>query len=518
MKRFFVCFLAAFLLFQQTALAMETETFAYYEALYPHPAVYEITDSKTGAVSYRTSLTEFAPWQSQFMPYYWETRLPYRIFEKRFSHLPDIGWVEQEENPAFGVSYEDVYRVSGDYEPVQKHYRLFGFGNFRIVGENRVAPAQMVYHTYPGGYRAIDWSQFSPEVLSQKDNWGNYLVSDEAITKQIPLYDSAYLTGRNYAKGGTMTIDVAKEVIDGADPNLFDPSILQPSQREHTVSWQLCSEPTEPYRQYEVLRLDGILLVGRVENGVQLPHIYRYTGEFGKVEPVEQVYDSAQIYVFTYHWISEDPQNWGDYTITQEEFRKDIRYLYENGFYFATPGELYRLKGKYPAEKIALVTFDDGYAACYTEALPVLEQYGAKATMFLVGSYLNTPDYLTEEQLRSMAESPLIELGNHSYKLHDLSKMEVSKLYQKDIDHALSDYYQNEELVFSLTGKTMTTLSYPYGEYTKKLDHYLKDHGYEVTFSTRADSNHSPDLKSPLNRLNRSLYTTAEELISLYGN
>lgn len=518
MKHFLVCFLAFVLLITQTAFAFETETFVYYESAYPHCAVYETTDSQTGEVTYRIDETDRAPWQSHFMPYYWETKIPYRMFEKRFSNLPDIGWVEQEAYPQLGVLEENVFRVSGEYEPVKKHYRLFGYGGFRIVGENRVAPAPAVYETYPVPICEPDWSFFSADKLSQKDEDGNYLISDQEIAQAIPLYDSAYLTGRNYAKGGNLTIDVAREMIDGADPDQFDRSILQPSQKEHTVTWQLFSEEAEPYRQFEVLCLDGILLDGRVENGVKLPNIYRYNGKFGMVEQEQKLYDTAEIYAFTYHWISEDPLNWGDYTITQEKFREDIRYLYENGFYFATPRELYALNGKYPAEKIALITFDDGYASCYTEALPILEQYGAKATMFLVGSYLNTPDYLTEEQLKLMAQSPLIELGNHSYELHNLPREQVSKLYREDVDTALADYYKNEELIFSITGKTVTTLSYPYGVYTQKMDQFLKDHGYEVTFSTRAANNHSTKLQSPLNRLNRSFYTKAEELIPLFEN
>ncbi len=516
MKQLIVCFLAMLILITQTAFALETETFVYYESAYPHCAVYEITDSQTGEVAYRTDETNRAPWQSHFMPYYWESKIPYRIFEKRFSNLPDIGWVEQEAYPDLGILGEDIYRVSGDYEPVQKHYRLFGYGGFRIVGDNRVAPAEAVYDTYPGGFSQPDWSRFSADKLSQKDEEGNYLISDREIAEAIPLYDSAYLTGRNYAKGGNLTIDVAREILDGADPEQFDRSILQPSQKEHTVTWQLSYENKEPYPQIEVLCLDKILLDGRMENGVKLPYIYRYNGKFGQVEQEKNLYDKAEIYAFTYHWISEDPQNWGDYTITQEKFQEDIRHLYENGFYFATPRELYELNGKYPAEKIALITFDDGYAACYAEALPVLEQYGAKATMFLVGSYINTPDYLTEEQLKQMAQSPLIELGNHSYELHNLPRDEVFTLYEKDVDTALSDYYKNEEFLFSITGKTVTALSYPYGIYTKKLDRFLKEHGYEVTFSTRAANNHSTKLQNPLNRLNRSLYTSAKELISLF--
>ena len=175
--------------------------------------------------------------------------------------------------------------------------------------------------------------------------------------------------------------------------------------------------------------------------------------------------------------------------------------------------ELYQMNGTYPAEKIALITFDDGYASCYTDALPILEQYGAKATMFVVGSYIDTPDYLTKDQLLKLSQSPLVEIGNHSYEIHNLPKEEVLNLYRKDVDTALADYYQNEELIYEITKKRPTALSFPYGAYTKNLERFLKEHGYEITVSTYAASNHNTTLKAPLNRLNRSYYSTPEMLI-----
>lgn len=517
MKQFLLCLLAVLLFVSQKVSAQSAETFAYYESAFPHCAVYEVYHTQTDEVSYRVHKEESAPWESRFFPYLWETKIPYRIVEKRFTNLPDAGWVMQEENPQMGIYKEQILRVGADYEPVIKTYRPFGFNGWRVVGENRIAPAGAVYDTYPGKIAPTDWSQFTAEALSKKNQAGDYLVSDQDILDAVSFFDSAYLTGRDYATDETLTIDVAKEILLGKDPALFDRSVLQPSAQKPTLEWVVFCEDAEPYRQYEVLCLNSILLDGRVENGIQLPHIYRYNGLFGIPQQETVTYDSAEIFVFTYHWVSPKALYWGDYTIPQEYFREDIRYLYENGFYFATPQELYQMKENYPAEKIAVITFDDGYESCYTEALPVLEQYGAKATVFLVGSYIGTPDYLSEEELNLLAQSPHIELGNHSYQLHNLPRDEVARLYRDDIDTALADYYQNEEYIFSVTKKQITALSYPYGVYTTRLDNCIKDHGYEVTFSTRAANNHSINLKKPLNRLNRSFETTLEELLHQFG-
>ena len=322
MKKFFVLLLAAMLI-PSTALAEEIRQFAYYESAYPHCAVYEVTNPETGTVSYEINPQEKALWESRFMPYRWETKYPYFIWEKRFSNLPDSGWVEQSVYPQMNVTQEDIFRL-GMLEPVEKQYQPFGYHGFRIVGENRVANGKKAFDTYPGKIPLPDWDLLTPENLSRTDNTGRYLISDEQIVSQFPLFDSAYLTGRNYAKGTTLTIDVAQEIMDGADPKNFDRSVLQPSQKKRSIRWELHSEKKPPYRQYEVLCLDGVTLDGREENGVILPHVYRYNGKYGQIDQPISTYHSAQIYAFTYHWISESPLNWGDYTITKEQFHDDI--------------------------------------------------------------------------------------------------------------------------------------------------------------------------------------------------
>jgi peptidoglycan/xylan/chitin deacetylase (PgdA/CDA1 family) len=89
------------------------------------------------------------------------------------------------------------------------------------------------------------------------------------------------------------------------------------------------------------------------------------------------------------------------------------------------------------AKPLACLTFDDGYQNFHDNVLPILETYGAKATVFVVSGFVgstgpmpfdrwgmrhaaNTPPgawrSLTWQALERCARSGLVEIGGHSHR------------------------------------------------------------------------------------------------------
>ena len=115
--------------------------------------------------------------------------------------------------------------------------------------------------------------------------------------------------------------------------------------------------------------------------------------------------------------------------------------------------------------KIAL-TFDDGPHKCYTpEILDILDQYGVKATFFVIGSNCEDNLAIVQREIDSGHE-----IGNHTYSHPRLTKIKAEKLFSElikteNILFELGEYrpklFRPPEGVYSLTvSKTLERLDY----------------------------------------------------------
>lgn len=226
---------------------------------------------------------------------------------------------------------------------------------------------------------------------------------------------------------------------------------------------------------------------------------------------------SCRVVSLMYHNITEDSSRWDDYTVPPSVFEEDLRYFLDRGYITLTAPELINedmanLNGK----KILLVTLDDGYAGWYTYVYPILQKYNAKATMFIVGSSIDRYGYLTKSQIHEMANCGLIEIGNHTDRIHQTPLERVKMLYGGEYTFwdVVGDIRSNGELLESVTGKYVSSIAWPYGYYTDSLDKTVKSElGYVISFSTNYGVNtYSGYAPKPFNRINREYSITTEEL------
>lgn len=229
-------------------------------------------------------------------------------------------------------------------------------------------------------------------------------------------------------------------------------------------------------------------------------------------------YASCDVVSIMYHNVTSDSSRWDDYCIPASSLASDIEYFTSRGYETLTASELVtsgmdNLDGK----KILLLTFDDGYCGWYTDVLPVLEQYNAKATMFVVGSFINKYGYLNEYQIREMAGGGLVEFGSHTDYIHNAQLSKVQSLYNNTYTfwEIVQDIKNSAAILKSITGQDVTSMSWPYGYYTDSLDSELKNSGIKITFSTLYGVNRYNGWETtPFNRINREYSTTSEDLYS----
>lgn len=226
--------------------------------------------------------------------------------------------------------------------------------------------------------------------------------------------------------------------------------------------------------------------------------------------------DGNKVAILMYHRLTTIDSEISDFSISVDEFEKDIKFLSKEGYTFCTATELSEVKkGNYKNRKLVAITFDDGYTSDYLLALPVLEKYNAKATFFVYGDAIDTPGYMTKRQLYKMAQSPNVEIGNHSHKIHNKSIDEVRNMYLSGTEDMtiVNDFMENKKLLESIIHKEVSSLSYPNGFYNYNVDAMLRSKGIRITFSTEGRVEKFPFGGRILGRFYRGISTDIQDYL-----
>lgn len=196
--------------------------------------------------------------------------------------------------------------------------------------------------------------------------------------------------------------------------------------------------------------------------------------------------------ILMYHMVREaiPGSRYNKLRVPPEEFEKQVRWLKEEGWEFVTVSDLLdRREGK----KRVAVTFDDGYRDNLLHALPVLRKYGAKMTLYLVADRSLVPDWpaqrkqsraatdlssekrLTDEEVKELVASGLVEVGSHTVTHVDLTQVDGE---EKDWELTAS-----RALLQEISGQPVRTFCYPFGLFSEEDSERLREVGYEAALT-----------------------------------
>jgi len=179
--------------------------------------------------------------------------------------------------------------------------------------------------------------------------------------------------------------------------------------------------------------------------------------------------NTAGIQILEYHKVNDRDKD--VYTVGTAEFKEQLDYLQAEGYETISLLDFLRAKkGKQelPAKPIIL-TFDDGYEDNYDIVLPMLEERGMKATVFMVTNDIDLPGYLSLNQLLDM-QNRGIEIGSHTANHLPLTGMSIK---------TARDELQKSKLIMEWKKiKTVFGFSYPNGKYSDDLCHALQAEEY----------------------------------------
>lgn len=200
-----------------------------------------------------------------------------------------------------------------------------------------------------------------------------------------------------------------------------------------------------------------------------------------------------RIPVLMYHSISGQLRNGHPYYETATSarvFADQMGFLQKNGYStLSLPQAVDFLKsGQALSDKPVVITFDDGFRDFKTNAFPVLQLYGFRATMFIPTAFIGSEpkqfkdkDCLTWSEVRELRQAG-IDFGSHTVshpQLRDLSDAEIE-----------SELRASKSEIEDKTGLPVRSFSYPYafpeGDhlFVRRLRDTLQMCGYQEGVST----------------------------------
>ncbi|MEW6593852.1 MAG: polysaccharide deacetylase family protein [Thermodesulfobacteriota bacterium] len=164
-------------------------------------------------------------------------------------------------------------------------------------------------------------------------------------------------------------------------------------------------------------------------------------------------------------------------------FRQQLAHLAAERYRVIPLAELIRLlRDKKPLpEKTVVITIDDGYRTTYTNAWPLLRQYGFPFTVFLYTEGLERgySNYLTWAQVREM-QAAGVDFQDHSYFHHRLATRPGKADEAAWRAWIRDDLMRSRQVFAARLGQAPRFFAIPYGQYNTLVLDEAKKLGYEA--------------------------------------
>jgi len=191
------------------------------------------------------------------------------------------------------------------------------------------------------------------------------------------------------------------------------------------------------------------------------------------------------IKVLMYHRVVDDRalslSSW--LCLHSSDFRRHLELIEKYGM---TPVTLHDYRLSLQGElqlprKPIIITFDDGYLDTYEVAYPILQEFGMKAVIFVLGDRNIKTNYWDERQ--GIAPAPLME-GHHIVELHAAGfeigshSMTHAKLTETTRDQMWDEISRSRMMLEILLNARVRSFSYPYGLVNSVVESVVIEAGY----------------------------------------
>lgn len=228
--------------------------------------------------------------------------------------------------------------------------------------------------------------------------------------------------------------------------------------------------------------------------------------------PLKETGEKKTVPILLYHNLARDTEtSISASTIYESQFRAELDTLKAQGCTAVTFQQMINFveRGIPLPERPVCITFDDGYLSNYEIAFPILQEYGMKATIFVVGSSVGCTEYYKDtqhritphfsyEQAAEMANSGMISIQSHTYDMHQWAPFETGNKVRRNIlqlpgesteaytKFLKADFTRSRSEIEDATGREVNILSYPGGAVSKLSQQILRDMGVKATMTIQS--------------------------------
>lgn len=188
--------------------------------------------------------------------------------------------------------------------------------------------------------------------------------------------------------------------------------------------------------------------------------------------------------VLMYHHVGPLPSDADDVrkglTVSAEEFENQLKFLKDGGYTVTSLEKFDEMKEKKQIpEKLAILTFDDGYDDNFDFAFNLLKKYNATGTFFIITNKIGKTEYMSKDEVKQLADAGN-GIGSHSVSHPSLEKYKGESL-KNEINESKTTL---EEII----SKPVISFCYPAGKYNDVTVQAVKDASYKYAVTTRSST------------------------------
>ncbi len=196
-----------------------------------------------------------------------------------------------------------------------------------------------------------------------------------------------------------------------------------------------------------------------------------------KIRPIRPI-------ILMYHRVAEDTDDSHLLCVSPKNFRDHIQYLKK----YRKIVTLEEITKNSVDNKSVAITFDDGYGDNLYNALPILQEFNAPATIFISTGFLgqkfpwdndnSSGMGMTENEIIELSKNTNIEIGAHTMTHPHLSTLSYENK-KNEIENS------KKELEKIIT-KPVLSFAYPFGDFDDESIKILKESNFERAVIVRA--------------------------------